>query len=150
ALTQDLERFLAGEPVHARPAAAWERAVKWARRHPARAGVGGVVVLAVATVLVVVLAANAGLQRESARAEASRQEAVANLQTALAAVDRMLTRVGEDRLPDVPQVELVRTQLLEDALEFYQGLALRAGDDPKLLEETARAYRRLGGFYHAL
>jgi WD40 repeat protein len=54
ALAEDLGRFLAGEPVRARPTPWWERAAKWARRRPAVAallaavmttaalGVGGV------------------------------------------------------------------------------------------------------------
>jgi tRNA A-37 threonylcarbamoyl transferase component Bud32 len=45
-LADDLRRFLDGAPVRARPTTAPERAVKWVRRHPARAGLIAVVVLA--------------------------------------------------------------------------------------------------------
>ncbi len=37
-LAEDLERWLNGEPIRARPAGYGERAVKWARRRPALAG----------------------------------------------------------------------------------------------------------------
>jgi WD40 repeat protein/tRNA A-37 threonylcarbamoyl transferase component Bud32 len=45
ALAQDLERWLGGEPIWARPSSRWERAIKWARRRPAVAAL-----IAVATV----------------------------------------------------------------------------------------------------
>jgi WD40 repeat protein len=48
ALAADLRRFLAGEPVVARPASAYERAVKWVRRNPMLSSLILVSLLAVA------------------------------------------------------------------------------------------------------
>ena len=47
ALAADLDHYLAGEPISARPLHAWERGVKWVRRRPARAGLAGVGLVAV-------------------------------------------------------------------------------------------------------
>jgi WD40 repeat protein len=46
ALADDLERWLAGEPIEARRSGFGERAVKWARRRPALAALVAVIVLA--------------------------------------------------------------------------------------------------------
>lgn len=42
ALAEDLERWLGGEPIQARPIGRWERIVKWARRQPAIAALWSV------------------------------------------------------------------------------------------------------------
>jgi WD40 repeat protein len=53
ALADDLRRFQNGEPIQARPTPTWERAWKWARRHPAVAALAAVVVTAVVALLAV-------------------------------------------------------------------------------------------------
>jgi WD40 repeat protein/tRNA A-37 threonylcarbamoyl transferase component Bud32 len=62
ALADDLERWLRGEPIQARPVPAWEQALKWARRRPAAAALVVVSGLAVAAVLIVGLWFDAQLQ----------------------------------------------------------------------------------------
>jgi tRNA A-37 threonylcarbamoyl transferase component Bud32 len=42
ALADDLERWLRGEPIQARPTSTWERAVKWVKREPAVAALGSI------------------------------------------------------------------------------------------------------------
>ena len=39
ALADDLQHYLNGEPIKARPTSSWERGIKWARRHPVPATV---------------------------------------------------------------------------------------------------------------
>jgi len=147
ALAEDLRRFLAALPIRARPTPAWERAFKWVRRHPAVAALAGAGAVAAVALAVVIGLANVRLQRERDRAETRRLEAVANLRKARDAVDRMLTRVSEVRLKDIPQVEPVQRALLEDALEFYRDFARQAHGDPEVLLEVSEAYGRVGRSY---
>jgi serine/threonine-protein kinase len=51
ALASDLTRFLAGQPILARPASLWNQSVRWARRQPALAGLIAVSLLAVGSLL---------------------------------------------------------------------------------------------------
>ena len=41
-LADDLQRYLNGEPIHARPVPWHTKAIKWAKRHPSKAGLIGV------------------------------------------------------------------------------------------------------------
>jgi hypothetical protein len=147
ALAEDLARFRAGRPILARPAPARERLWKWARRRPALAALMAVSAAAVAVVLAVVLVGNVRLREQRNLADERSREALANLRVARSAVDRLLTRVGAEQLRDVPQMEPIIFALLDDSREFYQGFVAQAGDDPEVLLEACRAYRRVGDQY---
>jgi WD40 repeat protein len=86
ALARDLERFLAGEPIAARPSSAWERALKWARRRPAAAALVGVSVLAallLAIGLVVGVALLADKQQQTEKAYQAERAARSQLEEVL-------------------------------------------------------------------
>lgn len=142
ALMEDLRRFCAGEPIRARPVTGVERLVKWARRYPA------VSVLALLLVVVgtVGLAVSSWKWREAVlerdRRAAAQTRAEANLARAKDAVHRMLTHVGDVRLASIPQMEKLRQQLLQDALEFHREF-LVTSDDPQTRRDVALTHSRL-------
>jgi tetratricopeptide (TPR) repeat protein len=51
ALADDLQRYLAGEPIQARPTPLWRRGLKWAKRRPAVAALVTVSIVAVLSVI---------------------------------------------------------------------------------------------------
>jgi WD40 repeat protein len=75
-LADDLERFLAGEPIKARPTPAWERTWKWSRRHPATAALAVALALTVAVGFVLVLGQWRRAEAERDRTDKARREAV--------------------------------------------------------------------------
>jgi WD40 repeat protein len=104
ALADDLRRFLDGEPIAARPVTAWERAAKWARRHPALAAVSAFSIVAAGAALVAgVLSWSNAEERAAAvrdlggaRQEISaRSGELANLQGRIGDARRQLDELGE-------------------------------------------------------
>ncbi|MCE9594349.1 MAG: serine/threonine-protein kinase [Planctomycetes bacterium] len=79
-----------------------------------------------------------------------RDVAEANFRAAMDAVDRMLTRVGDRVLRQVPQMELVRRDLLNDALEFCQRFLETHSGDAALRVETAMARARVADIHASL
>src|SRR5262249_25355121 len=95
-------------------------------------------------------AARQAEEKQRQAAEQARKRATDNLQLARAAVDQMLTQVGQTDLANVPQMEPLRRAVLEKALEFYQRFLQGNPDDPGIRLETGRAYQRIGDLYDQL
>jgi tetratricopeptide (TPR) repeat protein len=157
AFAADVQRYLHDEPVLACPPSALYRFRKFARRNKRTLAMLSVFTLAVLVALGSLVVSNARISGEAkektkalAAARASEQEARENVKDALAAVDQMLTRVSEERLRDVPQMEPLRRELLQDALRFYQKFLERRGDDPAIRRETALAYLRMASLHFGL
>jgi serine/threonine-protein kinase len=134
ALADDLERWMADEPVSAWREPISRRAGRWARRHrPLVAGAAMVLVSAIVALSVGAVLIN----RERAKAEA-------NFRQARAAVDKYFTRVSESKLLNVPNLFPLRKELLGDARTYYEQFLHDHGDDLSVRAEAAEAWYRLG------
>jgi tetratricopeptide (TPR) repeat protein len=68
----------------------------------------------------------------------------------LDAIDRMLTEVGDESLAHVPQMESVRKELLQNAIDLQQQLLRSKPSHRTLRIEFARAQHRIGNLHELL
>ena len=96
ALSEDLRRFLGGEPIIARPVPPWERVIKWARRRPAIASLIVAVHVLLASLLGLGIWSYAEINRSLSKAEGlAETEAQAN------AKSQEQTNVANQRAEDL-------------------------------------------------
>jgi tetratricopeptide (TPR) repeat protein len=171
ALSRDLQRFLANEPVEACPPSVRYRLQKFVTRNKGRVVAAGLILLAlvagvIGTTLGLVRAESerrraadaeadalaqartAGEERD--RAEKLRGQAVANFHKAQAAVDEYFTLISESKLLDVPGLQPLRKELLDAALRFYRGRVDERADDPEALANLAVTYLRIAEVCHTI
>jgi eukaryotic-like serine/threonine-protein kinase len=150
ALAEDLQRFLAGKPIVARPVRAWERTWKWARRQPAAAALIVLVVLAVVGAIGGVLVYNAQLKQAAAEARQGRELADERYKSARDSLGRILNRLKDPKLADIPRLQELRQKTLEDALAFYQSALEQLDADPVVRRDAAFAYAETGAIQFVL
>ncbi|NUQ64559.1 MAG: tetratricopeptide repeat protein [Pirellulales bacterium] len=154
ALVDDLEHWLADEPVSARPDTYIEAARRWMRRHRALTQAGAVTLVLVAAVsLVAAWLVNRARQEAVVLAEknavlaekerTARHEAQARFRDAQEATDLWLTGAA-DALKYYPGVQEARRRMLEKAAENYERFTRVSSANPELEIERGRAYLRLG------
>ena len=135
-LAEDIRRYLAGQPVQARPDTARYRASRFVARH--RVGVAGAT-----AALLAILAGSAAAVYGARVAEAQRQRADRRFLDVRRIANSLVFELN-DSIADVPGTTAARGLLLARASELFDTLAADAPDDPVLGEEVAAAYHRLG------
>ena len=141
-LADDLQRYLDGMPIVARPVSSAERAWRWCRRNPVLSGmIAAVSLLALSTIGAIIVG-----YRQTATALAVSES---RLDKALQVVDDLFTRVSEDELLNEPGMQKLRTELLEKALTHYEYFLSdrkkNSGNvDSKILEEIGKSNFRFG------
>src|SRR5205823_1812579 len=126
-LADDLDRWLAGEPVKARRASQWERVRKWVRRRPAFAAFWGMTALATVALLGGLVWHNQQLRAEAEKTARERDAARKSQRVARRAVNDMYSKVGEQWLAETPRMTDVQQEFLTKALEFYQDVTRDPG-----------------------
>ena len=167
-LAEDLRSFLEGRPIKARPIGSFERVWRWANRNRTIAallvslvvvflgGFAGVVLALIRSEHFrgvadekrfeavgqsqVAEARRKDAEKAKQLAEEQRKQAEANFDKAIATVDEYLTKVGNEKLLDVPGLAPLRRELLTSALTFYQRFLADRDGDPRLDPRIAAAY----------
>jgi serine/threonine-protein kinase len=157
-LAEDIERWMADEPVSARREPLPARLGRWARRHRTAVAALGLS-LTTAVVLLTVLnvrvesarretaSALKRVRQEQARTAAAQARADANFRRARRAVEDYFTTVSQEALLDEPGMQPLRAKLLHTALDYHKAfLAERAGDASVEFElaQSAFGYAGLG------
>jgi len=129
ALSDDLERYLEGRPIVARPGTAWYRAGKFLNRH--RLGAAAALLIAVSI----------GLGVASTLYQARRAER--RFQQVRALANAFVFDV-HDQIATLPGATAARKAIVQTALTYLESLRQDAGGDPALTRELAAAYLKIG------
>jgi tetratricopeptide (TPR) repeat protein/tRNA A-37 threonylcarbamoyl transferase component Bud32 len=152
AVAEELERWLAGEPVRARPAGSAERLWRWCRRRPLVAGLAAALMVSLATGLGLAGWQWRRAEEHAARAEAGwhkadqeRAQAELNFRQARQAVNDFCARARE-----LPESQPLRKEMLELGLIYYERFAQEHGDDPGVRADLADTCFRIGSLTAAV
>lgn len=160
ALASDLQRFLADEPILARPPSTIDKLIKWTRRHKSIA-VSAVAMLAltaigllISTILIAreqnkTEQANRLLQQRAVDASNQRNRANNSAKEARQVLS-FLTRVAAEELPRDPQFMGVRQKLLEAALDYYENFLEQSTNDPQTAAELIAARENVAAILNEL
>jgi serine/threonine-protein kinase len=152
-LARDLERYLAGEPIRARPVGLLERSVKWVQRRPAVASlilVSGLAVFALSVggwwYNVRLHSALQTAESNATKAEQQSQLVKDSFAKRVAVVDDFLIRM-DGRLANQSGMESIRLEFLQEFLQLSQSLMAEQQTNVSARKQTASVYRRIGDLW---
>ena len=145
ALAEDLERWLNGEPIKARPAGITERIWKWTRRRPwqATALAAGVLLLIGSVTAAVLLDARA---RQIAKAK---QETEQQLMVVLQAVDKLGFETSQ-RILELPHGDALFLEVLDQTNSTLKKMEELKPNDLRIREFQAESQFKLGDLEYSV
>ncbi|MDM4015724.1 serine/threonine-protein kinase [Roseiconus lacunae] len=142
-LADDLNRYLRGEPILARPVGRIERSIRWCRRNPVVASLASGIALLLILVATISLLSSMRLRQHVRRESEARAEAEEFFSVSLNVIHDMVTSYASDSLEHVPQMQTARRDLLLRALSLYKRLSQSRPSNPQLWSQYARTRYRI-------
>lgn len=149
-LQADLQRFLHGHQVIARPVGQIQRLIKWSRRNPKVATLSVVSILAGLLALIVSVAGWWSTSRALRREQAALAMADEAYNETKQAVDQYYVTVSENQLLNAPGMTALRKQLLEQALDYYNRFVDHHQQDAAAADELQKAHVRIANVHDQL
>jgi non-specific serine/threonine protein kinase/serine/threonine-protein kinase len=135
-LSEDIRRYLNGLPVIARKDTVSYRTGKFVRRHKAGVAAAGLILL-------ILVAGIIGTTRQTLAARRERATAVRRFNDIRQLANSFMFEF-HDAIKELPGSTHARELVVQRALQYLDGLAAEAGDDPSLKRELATAYEKVG------
>lgn len=164
-LAADLRNFCDDQPILARRMGRVEKLSRWSTRNPMLATLSTALLVCVVVSLATITINWRTAVRQQRLAEAEGERAETILVLALESMDRFLQKYEadwmshpiapdtEDEQPD-PSLRFVvseaSSKVLVEALAFYDQFALQNATNPRLKQDTAKAYQRAGDIHERL
>jgi tetratricopeptide (TPR) repeat protein len=136
-LAQEVQRYVADEPVNAFPEPWTRKVLRWGRRHK----------VAVSTAAGLLVTATVALAVSAVLISGERNEAEAQGQQARQAVN-LLTQVADISFDE--QLDPQQKKFLEKAVGYYENFTSRAAGDRSVKLEHGTAYQQMAGFQRKL
>ena len=136
-LAQEVQRYLADEPVQAFTEPWTTRVLRWARRHKTYVSTAAVLLV---TATVALAASNVLVSNEKKEAERQGGQARHAVQ--------MLTKVADIGFDD--RLDPLQKEFLEEALTYYELFTSRVAHDPTVRLEHGRVYQQMGDIQRKL
>lgn len=149
-LALDLRRYLAGEPIEARPVGRMERIWLWCRRRPAAAAVLFAFAAVIVTAFVLVENKRRDAIASAAATAAANRDLVASRDKARRVIDDFCRQLSDDSWGDDPALLEKRKRLLEKGLSYCRDFLDDPNAETPASAELVRTYSRIGDITAAL
>ena len=143
-LADDLNRYLRGEPVHARPTGAAAKLWRLARRKPLAASLTFAFVAALLGGSITSTIFWRRAEASAALAVTRGNDAAQNFRKARDAVDKLYLKFYSGGLLNKPGLETVRAEIAREILQYYREFLREHADDASLRSDMTEAALRVG------